>query len=105
MATRTNAEAGALGATLVTDQQRAETLLSELATELCRVPVERRTCALHLRALALKRHVMRWPEEHPDESVRRAVVDEVIAMQRETREWRQIAVSRRLGGTQHGGLD
>ena len=92
-------------ATLVTDQHRAEALLAELATDLCRVPVDERTGALHLRALALKRHVMRWPEDHPDEAVRRAVVDEVLAMQRETRDWMRLTASRRLGRDEHSGVD
>jgi hypothetical protein len=71
---------------LAADQHRAESLLSELATELRRVPVDEHTRSLHLRALALKRAVMHWAEQHPDESIRHAVVDEVLAMQRVARD-------------------
>jgi hypothetical protein len=76
--------------TLTTDQHRAESLLAELAADLRRVPVDGPMRTLHLRALSLKRAVMRWSEEHPEESVRRAVLDEVVAMQVEARDWRRL---------------
>ena len=87
---------GGLGpqSNLATDQHRAERLLTELAIELRRVPVDEHTRALHLRALALKRSVMRWPDDQPDESARHAVVDEVRVMQKEALDWRRASASR-----------
>jgi len=79
--------------TLSADQSRAESLLAELAMDLCVVPVEDRTRALHLRALALKRAVMRWSEDLPEESIRRIVLDEVLAIQAEARDWRRRRTS------------
>ncbi len=78
---------------LAADQHRAERLLAELAIELRRVPVDEHTRTLHLRALALKRAVMRWPDDQPDESVRHAVVDEVRVMQKEALDWRRASAS------------
>jgi hypothetical protein len=49
------------------------------------VPVDGPTRALHLRALSLKGAVMRWSEEQPEEPARRAVLDELLAMQTEAR--------------------
>jgi len=80
---------------LAMDQQDAERLLSELAIQLRGVPLDGRTSPLHLRALALKRTVMRWSDDQPDESLRHAVVDEVRVMQEEALEWRRLAGSGR----------
>jgi P2-related tail formation protein len=89
---------------LATDQYHAERLLSQLAIELRRVPVDERTCALHLRALALKRAVMRWSEDQPDESLRRAIVDEVRVMQDTALDWQRIWGKGRSGaGVRHMG--
>ncbi len=78
---------------LAMDQQYAERLLSELAIQLRRIPVDRRTSPLHLRALALKRTVMRWPDDRPDKSLRHAVVREVRVMQEEVLQWRRLSDS------------
>jgi hypothetical protein len=74
---------------LEADQLRAEGLLFELAKDLRHVPLEERTRALHLRALALKQAVARWPQSAPDPASRQALCEEVLAMQRETRDWRR----------------
>jgi hypothetical protein len=74
--------------TLEADTHRAEGLLFDLATELRRITVEKRTCALHLRALALKAAVMRWPESRPDQAERDALCDEALSLLQETRAWR-----------------
>jgi hypothetical protein len=81
---------------LAADQRRAELLLADLAMELRRVPVDERTRGIHLRALALKRAVMDWPKQQPDESIRHAVVDEVLAMQEEAVDWRRLSTSERI---------
>ena len=75
------------GSHFAADVHRAEMLLFELATELRRLPVEERTRALHVRALELKHSLGRWPEDQPDDPARRAFCDEVIALQRETRDF------------------
>jgi hypothetical protein len=77
------------------DQHRAESLLAELATDLRWVPVDGRTRTLHLRALSLKREVMRWSEELPEESIRHSLLDEVVEMQAEARDWRRLAAGRK----------
>jgi hypothetical protein len=92
---------GNLGtSTLAPDRHHVESLLAELASELRRVPVDELTSPLHLRALSLKRAVMHWRDECPDESVRRAVFDEVRALHGEARDWRRLS---RLGGRSAAG--
>jgi hypothetical protein len=51
--------------TLAADTHLAEGLLFDLAVNLRRITVEKRACALHLRALTLKAVVMRWSESRP----------------------------------------
>ena len=80
---------------LAGDQRRAEALLADLGTHLRRVPVEERTRALHLRAIALRHLVTRWPEEQPTEATRKALCDELVALGDEAREWRHVLVSGR----------
>lgn len=80
---------------LAADQGRAETLLAELAAVLMRVPVDEKTGTLHLRALSLKRAVMQWTVEHPDESIRRSIVAEIVAMHDAARGLRPSYLSRR----------
>jgi hypothetical protein len=65
------------------DIAQAEGLLLDLATELRRAPIQA-TLRLQLRALQLKRLVTSWAERCPDcadEASRRAVLDELLAMQ------------------------
>jgi hypothetical protein len=73
---------------LAADQARAETLLAELAGALMRVPVDERTRILHLRALSLKRVVMQWHVEQPEEPARRSVVAEIVSMHEAARDWK-----------------
>ena len=75
-------------ADLAADQERAETLLAELAGALMRVPVDEQTRTLHLRALSLKRDVMQWHEKRPEEPVRRSVVEEILSMHEAARDWK-----------------
>ena len=92
-----------LVASLAADQLHVQGLLADLAAELLRVPVEESTRTLHLRALALRRVVMRWPEDHPDEQNRRAVCNEVIALQEEARARRRLlATERQMNGRNYG---
>ncbi|HXN34129.1 MAG TPA: hypothetical protein VN894_19835 [Polyangiaceae bacterium] len=95
MATAADGDLGTIPSDLASDQHRAERLLTELAMELRRVPVHEHTRYLHLRALALKRAVMRWPDEQPDGSIRLAVIGEVLAMQKEAQDWRRLSPSGR----------
>lgn len=77
------------------DQRRAEALLADLGSHLRRVPVEERTRALHLRAIALRRIVIRWSEDQPDEATRAAQCKELVSLAEEAREWRRVLVSGR----------
>jgi hypothetical protein len=69
----------------VADAVRAEGLLFDLAGELRRAPVHK-TLRIHLRALQMKRVVTRWYEQPPDEASSRAVIEELLSLQREVRE-------------------
>jgi hypothetical protein len=70
------------GCTLDADLVRAERLLFDLAGELRRVPVH--ACMhVHLRALQIKRVLMRWNEENPDDVTRHALLAELCTLQRE----------------------
>jgi hypothetical protein len=68
------------------DRQRAEALLHDLATKLVRVPLGPRTRGVHLRALALKRELGTWASAPPPEDRRRAIVEELIDLQRQAAE-------------------
>jgi hypothetical protein len=89
MSMAAHGDLGSFPSDLGADQRRAERLLSELAKELLRVPVDEHTRVLHLRALALKRAVMGWPDAQPPQSIRHAVVREVLSMQDEALVWRR----------------
>ncbi len=97
MSMATHGDLGSFPSDLGADQRRAERLLSELAKELLRVAVDEHTRALHLRALALKHAVMGWPDAQPPQSIRHAVIGEVLSMQDEALAWR------RLGGVDRPG--
>jgi len=71
-----------------TDKRVAESLLLELAADLRHVPVEEATRLLHTRSLQLRRVVALWSMDSPDESTRRSTCDEIVALQREAREFR-----------------
>jgi len=90
---------------LAGDQRRAEGLLADLGANLRRVPVEERTRALHLRAIALRRIVTRWSEDQPDEATRRSLCDELVALGEEARDWRLILVSGRQLASEHSVRD
>jgi hypothetical protein len=72
------------------DLRRAEALLHDLALELRRVPLEERTRRVHLRALALKTEVVRWRTAPPTEAARRAVLEELVALNDDARRQRRI---------------
>jgi len=105
MSTIPNRDFGTFTSGIVTDQHRAGNLIARLVSELCRPPVEGGSRVLYLRALSLKRAVMHWPEEHPDESARRAVFAEVRTVQDEARDLRRLSVSRRLNSGEGRGDD
>ena len=88
-------KASASHSDVAADQDRAGALLAELAAALLRVPVDEQTRGLHLRALSLKRDMMRWHVERPDESIRRSVVGEILEMQDAARDWQGTPSSRR----------
>jgi hypothetical protein len=72
------------------DLHRAEALLHDLALELRRVPLEERTRRLHLRALALKTEVGTWRTTPIDEAARRAVLEELLALNNDARRHRRV---------------
>ena len=74
-----------LTSALDSDQERAERLLYELASDLRFVAVGERTRALHVRALELKGAVRRWRAECPDARARDATCDEIVALQKHAR--------------------
>ncbi|MGO9000016.1 MAG: hypothetical protein ACLQVI_42360 [Polyangiaceae bacterium] len=67
---------------LAFDVYRAESILFDLAGELRRVPFHA-ALRIHLRALQLKRLITPWTEESPDDATRHAVIDELLALQRD----------------------
>ncbi|MCL2449555.1 MAG: hypothetical protein FWD17_11455 [Polyangiaceae bacterium] len=69
---------------LADDQQRAERLLYELASDLRFVAVEEATRDLHIRALEIKGAVAHWAELRPDDRTREETCDEIVALQART---------------------
>jgi hypothetical protein len=71
------------------DAQQAERLLHELAVELRRLPYHGHTRGMHLRALALKRAVVRWVADATcTEEDRRAIGEEIERLRHElSRGW------------------
>lgn len=65
---------------VLTDKQRAERLLFELASELRFVPVDEGNRGLHVRALELKAALSRWIGAPPPPEERRAVCDEIASL-------------------------
>ena len=70
---------------LAADQQRAERLLFELASELRFVALAESTRRLHIRALEIKGAVGRWMNDPPEATAREATCDEIVALQARTR--------------------
>ena len=74
----------------ISDVQRAERILFDLAGQLRRVPVHQ-TLALHVRALQIKQLVTRWSEQLSDDASRHAVhavIDELLSLRREVETFR-----------------
>jgi hypothetical protein len=59
------------------DARCAEELLHELALDLRHVPVDGQTQALHVRALQIKRDVIRWADQSLAAEERTRVLDEL----------------------------
>jgi hypothetical protein len=78
-------------ASLAADGKRAEVLLHDLAMELRLVPLAHPGLSqLHVRALALRRDVTHWPETLPAEAIRKAVIEELRALQERARSAREM---------------
>ncbi|MDP9034292.1 MAG: hypothetical protein M3O50_05760 [Myxococcota bacterium] len=72
------------------DCREAEWLLSRLATDLLRLPFERRTRMLHVRALKLKRLVGQWGRAMPSDTERIATRQSILSLRREAAGWREL---------------
>ena len=70
------------GAALDDETRRAEGILFDIAADLRRAPLAG-SLRLHLRALELKRMLVRWRDEPPDEASRAAVLRDLCALQRD----------------------
>lgn len=64
---------------------QAERSLFALASELRRVPLGESTRQLHVRALELKREMVRWREHPPDQDVLTRALEEIERLAREAR--------------------
>jgi hypothetical protein len=62
------------------DALRAERLLYGIAGDLRRLPIHQ-TLGMHLRALQIKRALLRWKDARPDEGARRATLADLAALQ------------------------
>jgi hypothetical protein len=69
--------------------EATETLLSEVAVVLLRLPFEGRTRGLHIRALQLKRRLALWGPCMPTDDERRGTHESVLALRREAASWGQ----------------
>jgi hypothetical protein len=70
---------------LAADQQRAERLLFELASDLRFLPLGDGTRQLHIRALEIKGAVGRWMLDPPGAIAREATCNEIVELQSQTR--------------------
>jgi hypothetical protein len=72
------------------DRFEAEALLSDLAARLLRLPFERRTQVLHIRALQLKRRIGLWGPSLPTDEELRVTHASILALRSETEHWRGV---------------
>jgi hypothetical protein len=86
--------ASAVDRSLEADASHAESLLYELAVTLRRVPVEESTRRMHVRALDLKRQVVRWRADQPPRDERLSALDEIDQLAQEAAFWQQKSLGR-----------
>jgi hypothetical protein len=72
------------------DRNGTEALLSDLAASLLRLPFERRTQPLHIRALELKRRIRLWDRSRPTEEELQGTRASIVALRTETEHWRGV---------------